>query len=112
AAAAAGAATQPALVPLARTMAIRTGAAMVVVTTLLLVAFHAISSSREEQSAARYAGAKAEAIAQELDVFDQTMRIAAENAYGIFRRQFADTLELADERSEERRVGTAGGDQW
>ncbi|WP_205665183.1 Cache 3/Cache 2 fusion domain-containing protein [Caldimonas tepidiphila] len=71
--------------------------AIALTTVLILALFYASAKSGHQESAARYAASKAEAIARTADVFDDTMRMTAEQAYGLFRRQFAATLELADE---------------
>ena len=84
-------------VSLARTIAVRGAVSVVVATGVILGVFYGLASSQQEQDAAQYAGAKAEAIARSLDVFSQTIRINTENAYGIFRNRFGATLELADE---------------
>ncbi|MFD0879513.1 Cache 3/Cache 2 fusion domain-containing protein, partial [Variovorax dokdonensis] len=75
-------------VSLARTTAIGAGLAMAAATALVLVTFYALASSLQESSAARYAHAKAQGVADSLDVFDDTMRLNAENAFGVFQRQF------------------------
>jgi len=91
-----GQAAAPGFVSLARTMAVRGGIAIVVVTALILGIFYTLASSQHQRGAAQYANAKAEAIALSLDIFDQTMRLGAENAFGTFRRQFGPTLALGD----------------
>ena len=63
---------------------------------LILGVFYALASAQQQRSAAQYANAKAEAIARSLDIFDQTMQLNAENAFGVFRRQFAPTFVLED----------------
>ncbi|MGJ7582932.1 Cache 3/Cache 2 fusion domain-containing protein, partial [Variovorax sp. RHLX14] len=75
-------------------MTLGTVAGMLLVVTLVLAVFYALASSQQQRSAAQYANAKAEAIARSLDIFDQTMRLTAENAFGVFRRQFASSLVL------------------
>ena len=60
----------------------------------MLAVFYALAASQQQRSAAQYANAKAEAIARSLDIFDQTMRLTAENAFGVFRRQFAASFVL------------------
>jgi methyl-accepting chemotaxis protein-2 (aspartate sensor receptor) len=84
----------PAFVSLARTMTLGAVAGMLLVVTLVLAVFYALASSQQQRSAAQYANAKAEAIARSLDIFDQTMRLTAENAFGVFRRQFASSFVL------------------
>ncbi|MGR4872432.1 methyl-accepting chemotaxis protein [Variovorax sp. LARHSF232] len=86
----------PPFVSLAGTLTLRAGLAMLVLAALILGVFYALASSQQQRSAARYANAKAEAIASSLDVFDQTMQLNAENAYGVFRRQFAQAFVLED----------------
>ncbi|WP_312846094.1 Cache 3/Cache 2 fusion domain-containing protein, partial [Variovorax sp. MHTC-1] len=86
----------PAFVSLARTLTLRAGVAMLALTVLILAVFYALASTQQQRSAAQYANAKAEAIARSLDIFDQTMQLNAENAYGVFRRQFAPTFVLED----------------
>ncbi|MES2890193.1 MAG: methyl-accepting chemotaxis protein, partial [Pseudomonadota bacterium] len=86
----------PAFVSLARTLAVRGGVAIFVVTVLIVGVLYTLASSQQQRGAAQYANAKAEAIARSLDVFDQTMRLGVENAYGIFRRQFGATMVLED----------------
>jgi len=83
-----------AFVPLARTMTLGAAAGMLLVATLVLAVFYAMTSAQQKRSAAQYANAKAEAIARSLDIFDQTMRLTAENAFGVFRRQFASSFVL------------------
>ena len=82
----------PRTVSLVRTLTIRAGLAMLALTMLILAVFYALASSQQQRSAARFANAKAEAIARSLDIFDQTMQQNAENTYGVFRRQFASTF--------------------
>src|SRR5690349_11133259 len=84
----------PRTVSLVRTLTIRAGLALLALTMLILAVFYALASSQQQRSAARFANAKAEAIARSLDIFDQTMRQNAENTYGVFRRQFAQTFAL------------------
>ena len=79
----------PAFVSLARTMTLGAAVGMLLVAALVLAVFYAMASAQQQRSAAQYANAKAEAIARSLDIFDQTMRLTAENAFGVFRRQFA-----------------------
>jgi methyl-accepting chemotaxis protein-2 (aspartate sensor receptor) len=67
---------------------------MLLVAALVLAVFYVLASSQQQRSAAQYANAKAEAIARSLDIFDQTMRLTAENAFGVFRRQFAASFVL------------------
>ncbi|CAN7312417.1 methyl-accepting chemotaxis protein [Variovorax sp. LjRoot290] len=86
----------PSFVSLARILTIRAGVAMLALTVLILAVFYALASAQQQRSAAQYANAKAEAIARSLDIFDQTMQLNAENAYGVFRRQFAATFVLED----------------
>ena len=83
-------------VSLARTLTVRAAFAILLMTVLLLAAFYAIGSVQQQRSAAQYANAKAEAIARSLDIFDRTMQLTAENAYGVFRRQFAATFAVED----------------
>ena len=87
--------TRP-FVSLARTLTVRAAFAILLMTALLLAAFYAIGSAQQQRSAAQYANAKAEAIARSLDIFDRTMQLTAENAYGVFRRQFAATFAVED----------------
>ncbi|CAN7572861.1 methyl-accepting chemotaxis protein [Variovorax paradoxus] len=87
--------TRP-FVSLARTLTVRAALAILLVTGLLLAAFYAIGSAQQQRSAAQYANAKAEAIARSLDIFDRTMQLTAENAYGVFRRQFSATFAVED----------------
>ncbi|WP_298923284.1 methyl-accepting chemotaxis protein [uncultured Ramlibacter sp.] len=86
----------PGFVPMARAMTIRASAAILVVTLALVGVFYVISAAAQQRSAALYANAKAQAVAQSMDVFDISMRQFAESAYGLFRAQFAATLELTD----------------
>ncbi|MDQ0568630.1 methyl-accepting chemotaxis protein [Variovorax paradoxus] len=83
-------------VSLARTLTVRATLAILLVTLLLLGAFYALGSAQQQRNAAQYANAKAEAIARSLDIFDRTMQMTAENAYGVFRRQFAATFVVED----------------
>ena len=94
---AAGQEQSPRFVSLARTIAVRGAVSVVVATGVILGVFYSMAASQQEQDAAQFAAAKAEVIARSLDVFSQTIRVNTENAYGIFRRQFGATLELADE---------------
>ncbi|CAA2109827.1 methyl-accepting chemotaxis protein [Variovorax paradoxus] len=87
-------ASPPAFVSLARTLSVRAGVAILGVTASILCVFYALASHQQQRGAAQYANAKAEAIARSLDIFDQTMQLNAGNAFGVFRRQFADTLVL------------------
>ncbi|MGA8787131.1 MAG: Cache 3/Cache 2 fusion domain-containing protein, partial [Polaromonas sp.] len=86
----------PAFVSLARTMTFRATGAIFLATALILVFFYVMASSQQQRSASQYANAKAESIARSLDVFDQSMRLTAENAFGVFRRQFGAVLALND----------------
>src|SRR3990167_1973215 len=86
----------PAFIPLARTITVWASAAIFLMTALALAFFYTQASSQQERAAAQYANAKAEGIARSLDVFDQTMKLNAENAFGVFRRQFGPTLALDD----------------
>ncbi|MEJ7688198.1 MAG: Cache 3/Cache 2 fusion domain-containing protein, partial [Variovorax sp.] len=86
--------TAPAFVSLARTMTLRIATAILVVTLLILGVFYQVASSQQERGAARYANAKAEAVARSLDIFDQTMKLTADNAYSVFRRDFEATFVL------------------
>jgi methyl-accepting chemotaxis protein len=86
----------PAFVSLARTMTVRATVAIFLATALVLVFFYTMVSSQQQQSASRYANAKAESIARSLDVFDHSMRLTAENAFSVFRRQFGAVLSLND----------------
>ena len=81
---------------LARILTIRAGVAILALTVLILGVFYALASAQQQRSAAQYANAKAEAIARSLDIFDQTMQLNAENAFGVFRRQFAASFVLED----------------
>ncbi|MCU4122404.1 Cache 3/Cache 2 fusion domain-containing protein, partial [Variovorax sp. N23] len=89
-------ATAPAFVSLVRTLSVRATLAIVVVTALILGVFYMLASAQHRESAAQYANAKAEAIAKSLDIFDQTMQLNAENAFGMFRRQFPSAFVLDD----------------
>ncbi len=89
-------ATPPAYVSLVRTLSVRATLAIVAVTALILGVFYMLGSTQHRESAAQYANAKAEAIAKSLDIFDQTMQLNAENAFGVFRRQFAASFVLDD----------------
>ncbi|MEO8015779.1 MAG: Cache 3/Cache 2 fusion domain-containing protein, partial [Polaromonas sp.] len=84
-------------VSMARTMTVKASAAIVVGMALLLVFFYVMVSAQQQRSASQYTHAKAESIARSLDVFDQTMKLTAENAFGVFRRQFGAVLALEDE---------------
>jgi methyl-accepting chemotaxis protein len=86
----------PAFVSLARTLTVRAATAIFLATVLILVFFYAMVSSQQQRSASQYATAKAESIARSVDVFDQSMRLTAENAFGVFRRQFGVVLTLDD----------------
>jgi methyl-accepting chemotaxis protein len=89
--------TQPqAFVSLARTLTVKAVIAMVVMMALILGDFYLQASSQQQQDAALYANARAEGVAKSLDVFDQTMRLTANNAFSVFRRQFGATLSLDD----------------
>ncbi len=82
--------------PIARTITWVTILAILAM-TLVIIGFFYIDASREhQQSASRYAQAKAEAVAGSIDVFDQAMRVTAENAHGVFRRMFAPTMTVVD----------------
>ncbi|MBG6077591.1 methyl-accepting chemotaxis protein [Polaromonas sp. CG_9.11] len=83
-------------VSMARTMTIKASAAIFLGMALLLVLFYALVSSQQQRSASQYTNAKAESIARSLDVFDQTMKLTAENAFSVFRRQFGAVLALED----------------
>ena len=74
----------------------RIAAAIVLVTLLILGVFYQLASSQQQRGAARYANAKAEAVSRSLDIFDQTMQLTADNAFGVFRRQFAQAFVLED----------------
>lgn len=91
-----GAAPAPAFVSLARTMAVWGSVAVVIATGLVVGIFYILASSQHWRSAEQYSAARSEAIARSLDVFDRTIRITTENAYGTFRRHFGATLELVD----------------
>ncbi|MGK6311144.1 methyl-accepting chemotaxis protein [Variovorax sp. DT-64] len=84
----------PSFVSLTRTMTLGAAAGMLLVAALVLAVFYALASSQQQRSAAQYANAKAEAVARSLDIFDQTMRLGAENAFGIFQRQFSGSFAL------------------
>jgi methyl-accepting chemotaxis protein len=86
----------PPFVSLARSMSVRATVAILVVTALAMGVFYTLASTQQQHSAAQYANAKADAVAQSLDIFDQTMQLNAENAFGFFRRQFAAVLVLDD----------------
>ncbi|CDS50369.1 Methyl-accepting chemotaxis protein I (serine chemoreceptor protein) [Polaromonas sp. CG9_12] len=77
-------------------MTIKASAAIFLGMALLLVFFYALVSSQQQRSASQYTNAKAESIARSLDVFDQTMKLTAENAFSVFRRQFGAVLALED----------------
>ncbi len=83
-------------VSLVRTLSIRAAAAIVLVTALILGAFYMLASAQQQGSAAQYANAKAAALAKSLDIFDQTMQLNAESAFGVFRREFAASFVLED----------------
>ncbi|WP_207309884.1 methyl-accepting chemotaxis protein [Variovorax paradoxus] len=83
-------------VSLARTLTVRVTIAIFAVTLFLLGVFYVTGSAQQQHSASQYANAKAEAIARSLDIFDRTMQMTAENAYGVFRRQFAGTFTVED----------------
>jgi methyl-accepting chemotaxis protein len=89
-------ATPPAFVSLVRTLIVRATLAIVAVTALILGVFYMLGSTQHRESAAQYANAKAEALAKSLDIFDQTMQLNAENAFGVFRRQFTASFVLDD----------------
>jgi len=89
-------ATPAAFVSLVRTLSVRATLAIVAVTALILGVFYMLASTQHRESAAQYANAKAEAIAKSLDIFDQTMQLNAENAFGVFRRQFTAAFVLDD----------------
>jgi methyl-accepting chemotaxis protein-2 (aspartate sensor receptor) len=73
------------------------GAVVIVMVTLLLLGmFYLLASAQHQRSAAQYANAKADGIAQSLDVFDATMQVTALNAFEIFRRKFEPTLSYSD----------------
>lgn len=73
-----------------------TGSVAILLGTLtILGVFYALAYPHQQRSAAQYA--QASAIAQSVDIFDQTMRLTAENAFGGFRKQFGTTLSLVDE---------------
>ena len=86
----------PAFVSLVRTLSMRATLAILAVTGLILGVFYMLASTQHRESAAHYAHAKAEAIAKSLDIFDQTMQLNAENAFGVFRGQFASDFVLDD----------------
>ncbi|MGJ7520460.1 methyl-accepting chemotaxis protein [Variovorax sp. LT1P1] len=86
----------PAFVSLVRTLSVRATLAILAVTGLILGVFYMLASTQHRESAAHYAHAKAEAIAKSLDIFDQTMQLNAENAFGVFRGQFASDFVLDD----------------
>jgi methyl-accepting chemotaxis protein len=88
--------TSPGFVSLVRTLSVRATLAIVAVTALILGVFYMLASTQHRESAAQYANAKAEAIAKSLDIFDQTMQLNAENAFGVFRRQFTAAFALDD----------------
>jgi methyl-accepting chemotaxis protein-2 (aspartate sensor receptor) len=83
-------------VSLVRTLSIRAAIAIVMVTALILGAFYLLASAQQQRSAAQYANAKAEALAKSLDIFDQTMQLNAESAFGVFRREFGSNFVLED----------------
>ena len=89
-------ATPPPFVSLVRTLSVRATLAIVTVTALILGVFYVLGSAQHRESAAQYANAKAEALAKSLDIFDQTMQLNAENAFGVFRRQFGASFVLDD----------------
>lgn len=82
---------------LTNTLAVTGSVAILAGTVAILGIFYALTQPHQQRSTAQYAQAKASSIAQAVDIFDQTMRLSAENAYGGFRRQFDATLTLADE---------------
>lgn len=82
---------------LTNTLAVTGSIAILAGTVAILGIFYALAQPHQQRSTAQYAQAKASSIAQAVDIFDQTMRLSAENAYGGFRRQFDATLILSDE---------------
>ena len=83
-------------VSMARTMTVNASVAIFLGMALLLAFFYTMSSTQQQRGASQYSNAKAESISQSLDVFDQTMKLTAENAFGVFRRQFGAVPLLAD----------------
>ncbi|NMM08566.1 methyl-accepting chemotaxis protein [Polaromonas sp.] len=82
---------------LTRSLAL-TGSAVILAATLTVLGFfYVLASSQQQVSTAQYAHAKASAIAQSIDIFDQTMRLAIENSFAAYRKQFGPTLSLVDE---------------
>ncbi|WP_280926021.1 Cache 3/Cache 2 fusion domain-containing protein, partial [Caldimonas mangrovi] len=90
-------AKQRPLRPIARTLTRVGGAAILAMTLLVTGVFYVLAARQHSQEAARYAHVQAQAIARSIDVFDEAMKITAENAHGVFRKQFAPTLSLLDE---------------
>ena len=82
---------------LTHTLAVIGSAISLAGTLTILGVFYALAYPHQQDSAAQYAQAKASAMAQSIDIFDQTLRMTAENAFGGFRRQFGPTLSLVDE---------------
>ena len=82
---------------LTHTLAVTGSTAILAVTLTILGVFYALAYPHQQDSAAQYAQAKASAIAQSIDIFEQTMRFTAENAFGGFRKQFGPTLTLVDQ---------------
>jgi methyl-accepting chemotaxis protein len=82
--------------PLARTITVAGILAILAMTVVIIGLFYANASRQHHATAARYAKAKAEAVASSIDVFDQTMRVTAQNAHDVFRRQFAPFFLLSD----------------
>ena len=81
---------------MARTMTLKAITVIFLGVALLLVVFYVMVSSQQQRSASQYTTAKAESISYALDVFDQTMKLTAENAFSVFRRQFGAVLALED----------------
>ena len=83
-------------VSMARTMTIKAIGVIFLSMVLMLAFFYSMVSSQQQRSASQYTNAKAESIARSLDIFDQTMKLTAENAFSVFRRQFGAVLALED----------------
>jgi methyl-accepting chemotaxis protein len=82
---------------LTKTLTVAGFVAIVAGTLTVMGVFYALAYPQQKDVAAQYAQAKAVAVAQLIDVFDQTMRVTTESAFDSFRRQFGPTLSLLDE---------------
>ncbi|HQS31611.1 MAG TPA: Cache 3/Cache 2 fusion domain-containing protein, partial [Polaromonas sp.] len=87
----------PSFRSLTSTLAVAGAIAILLMTLAVLGVFYLLAHSHQQRSTAEYAQAKAAALAQSIDVFDQTMLVTAENAFGVYRKQFPPTLSLVDE---------------